>query len=662
MRSTPRRFRASAWIAFSILHPAQAFSKVDPLRLRLASFQSELSEDALAISLGHIMASGASRGGVDANAAPLAWLEQLPGMGRRIAESLVAQREKALLKNRSELSDLSEWESAVQTRQALPFLRIFGSEEPLDGTLIHPDDYPLAKKLATALEIELPPAVPPGYKAPSYEKKADATEPKLVDATKPAEPAPVEDFDHAGEKASEFTLPEETESKEAADDSSSAAEEQSVAESDASRETAEPPAADSAATDSAATDSAATDSAATEEAGTEEPATEVPASEAAATEASGAETHDPVRRPRPERAKIDKCIKEWQIGRHRTNQLVGWLCDPFGETAIAGDPPGVLQTMPTLKTLQPGDQVIGVVVGVMSFGVFVELAPDCSGLIHVSRLSNGYVEDLNEAIQVGDVVTAWVTGIDEKRRRVGLSALSPEQEEKLQQQREQSSTGRGHRGGHGKAGQGRGGQQRGGQQRGGHPQQGAPAGNASGDAAGRAARSGGQAQGKGRGAPAARGGQGGAGQGRGGQGRGGQGRGGQGRGGQGRGGQGRGGQGRGRGARQPESYRVVAKPEAKPISDEMLKGDEPLRSFGDLMQFYSKGDGKETKVVESKADSKSDMEIEAETAPAESKPAESKPADTAKPGADPTATETAGEMPEKTETQKSTAGPETAEQ
>ncbi len=38
--------------------------------------------------------------------------------------------------------------------------------------------------------------------------------------------------------------------------------------------------------------------------------------------------------------------------------------------------------------------VIGVVVGVMPFGVFVELAPDCSGLIHVSRVSDSYVEDL----------------------------------------------------------------------------------------------------------------------------------------------------------------------------------------------------------------------------------------------------------------------------
>ncbi|MEM0926597.1 MAG: hypothetical protein AAGJ83_11205, partial [Planctomycetota bacterium] len=208
MRSTPRRFRAAAWIAFSVLHPAQAYAKVDPLRLRLASFQSELSDDALSLALRHILSSGASRGGVDVNAAPSEWLEQLPGMTSAVAEQLAKQRENQLLQSRGELATLP-WSSSVHSRQALPFLRIYESAEVLDGTLIHPDDYALAKKLASALEIELPPATPPGYERPNYTVATEA-EPKLVDATTPEAPAPVEDFDHAGEKAEEFKLDAET--------------------------------------------------------------------------------------------------------------------------------------------------------------------------------------------------------------------------------------------------------------------------------------------------------------------------------------------------------------------------------------------------------------------------------------------------------------------
>ncbi|WP_372894750.1 S1 RNA-binding domain-containing protein [Stieleria sp.] len=598
MRSTPRRFRAAAWIAFSVLHPPQAYAKVDPLRLRLASFQSELSEDALSISLGHIMSSGASRGGVDSNAAPLGWLQQLPGMNPDVARSLITRREQNLLRSRQELLELEGWESVVQTRQAIPFLRVFESDEVLDGTLIHPDDYGLAKKLATALEIELPPPAPPGYEAPSYEKLADLAEPKLVDATQPKQPAPVEDFDHAGEKAGEFKIGEDADAAESADPAAATESAESSTAETATETPAETaaenvseiasvePAAE-AEPDAAASDSTATDeSDAASNSENQDAESKTADSEGAGTAEStspGPENSspEPIKRPRPERAKIDKCIKEWQVGRHRVNQLVGWLCDPFGETAISNDPPGVLDTMPTLKTLKPGDQVVGVVVGVMSFGVFVELAPDCSGLIHVSRLSDGYVEDLNEAIQVGDVVTAWVTGIDEKRRRVGLSALSPQQEERLEKERHNRD-----------AGGGRGGYRRDARSGGGQGRQGA------GRSGGGQGQRSGQPQPAAQGAGAARGDQPAGGQGRGGQGRGGQGqgRGGQGRGGQGRGGQGRGGRGGqgGRGGRdsrkprQPESYRVVAKPEAKPLTDAMQKGDEPLRSFGDLLQFYSK--------------------------------------------------------------------------
>ncbi|MDB4353638.1 S1 RNA-binding domain-containing protein, partial [bacterium] len=279
--------------------------------------------------------------------------------------------------------------------------------------------------------------------------------------------------------------------------------------------------------------------------------------------------------------------KEWQIGAKRANQLVQWLCDPFGDSDSTGDPPAVLSTMPSIKGLKQGDAVVGVVVGVMPFGVFVELAPDCSGLVHVSRVSDTYVEDLHEAVQVGDVVTAWVTGIDEKRRRVALSAVSPQREAELEEaRRSRDDRSRGGQGGQARGGQG--GQARGGQ--------------------------GGQARG-----------------GQGGQARGGQGGsagGGRGRD-QGRGGRPRDG-GRGRGARgrekKPESYRVVGKKESKPISDAMQKGDEPLRSFGDLMQFYSPPGGAEEAKAEKPAKKKKKVDA--------SKPADDGAANSASPTPD----------------------------
>ena len=84
------------------------------------------------------------------------------------------------------------------------------------------------------------------------------------------------------------------------------------------------------------------------------------------------EVLEAIKRPKPDRAKIEKCVKEWQIGSRRAAQIVEWLCEPFGDADPSGPPPAVLTTMPSTPELKPGERVIGVVVGVMPFGVFVD--------------------------------------------------------------------------------------------------------------------------------------------------------------------------------------------------------------------------------------------------------------------------------------------------
>ena len=575
MRSTPRRFRSAAWLAFSVLQPAQALAKVDPLKLRLSSFQRELTDESLKVPLNEVMSSGASRGGVDVNSAPISWLSRLPGMNDNVAQAIDKARREELFTSRESVNELDDWDSSVSSRQALPFLRVFQSEEPLDGTLIHPEDYALAKKLAANLEIELPPNEPPGYQKPDFSSEKTTPEPAaLVETETEAKKAEVEDFTSAGEKASEFALdgvtdesaetatPEstpgetsdgskpETDQPEASADSEAATEPEADAETASTEEPSEQAPAEPESSDEPSGESVAADSAAAQN-NDATPELEEAKPEAAAP----ATVPDPIKRTRPDKAKIDKCIKEWQIGSRRANQLVNWLCDPFGDSDVSGHSPAVLATMPSTKALKEGDSVIGVVVGVMPFGVFVELAPDCSGLIHVSRVSESYVEDLHEAVQVGDVVTAWVTGIDQKRRRVGLSAISPERAASLEKSRTSQNDSR-----------------RGGPRRGGN--QSRDSGTASGQASrGGQSRSGGNQQDKGKRTGGPPRGKDGGGRGKGQRSGGGR-----------RDNRGRGGQR----DRKLESYRVVGKKESKPLTDAMQEGKEPLRSFGDLMQFFDK--------------------------------------------------------------------------
>ena len=562
MRSTPRRFRAAAWLAFSVLQPAQALAKVDPLKLRLSSFQRELSDEAMLSSLEDVLVSGASRGGVDVNSAPVSWLQRLPGVQEQVAHAIDRTRRDSLFTSRKAIVELDQWGEATHSRQALPFLRVFGSEEVLDGTLIHPDDYTLAKKLAKTLEVELPPASPQGYQPPDYSVEPEPAATKLAETAPAPETTEVEDFSAAAETAPDFKVGDESIAKaESSEESSESAEAQpesevelAAADTDVTAENSLPVESDAVTGEDSVDESMEAAEVSAEEVPERTKVDEVDADvDATVTkEAASVEVLERVRRPRPEQAKIDKCVKEWQIGSKRANQLVQWLCDPFGDSDSTGDPPAVLTTMPSIKGLKQGDSVVGVVVGVMPFGVFVELAPDCSGLIHVSRVSDTYVEDLHEAVQVGDVVTAWVTGIDEKRRRVALSAVSPQREAELSEARRRRED-------RSRGGQGRGGQARGGG-RGGQTRGGGQGGQT------RGGGQGGQTRGGGRGRDQARGGR------------------------PRDGGRGRGARGR---DKKPESYRVVGKKETKPISDAMQKGEEPLRSFGDLLQFYTPSAGSE---------------------------------------------------------------------
>jgi len=56
----------------------------------------------------------------------------------------------------------------------------------------------------------------------------------------------------------------------------------------------------------------------------------------------------------------------------------------------------------------------GKVTGIMSFGAFVSMENGESGLVHISEISNSYISDINQLLQIGDIVKVKVLSIDEK--------------------------------------------------------------------------------------------------------------------------------------------------------------------------------------------------------------------------------------------------------
>jgi uncharacterized protein len=74
-----------------------------------------------------------------------------------------------------------------------------------------------------------------------------------------------------------------------------------------------------------------------------------------------------------------------------------------------------------IKDLQPGMTLEGTVSNVAQFGAFVDLGVHQDGLVHVSQLSNKFVNDAREVVKTGDIVKVKVLEVDLPRKRISLT-------------------------------------------------------------------------------------------------------------------------------------------------------------------------------------------------------------------------------------------------
>ncbi|MBN3006163.1 RNA-binding transcriptional accessory protein [Chromobacterium alkanivorans] len=74
-----------------------------------------------------------------------------------------------------------------------------------------------------------------------------------------------------------------------------------------------------------------------------------------------------------------------------------------------------------IKDLQPGMVLEGVVTNVANFGAFVDIGVHQDGLVHISALSNKFVDDPRKVVKAGDVVKVKVMEVDAARKRIALT-------------------------------------------------------------------------------------------------------------------------------------------------------------------------------------------------------------------------------------------------
>jgi uncharacterized protein len=143
-RSIPARMAIS--LARRLQDPMAEFLKVEPRHLGLGSEQGLVSKANAKRVFVETIESAAAHVGCFVNRAPPAFLEVVPGLSRAIARKLVERRRQSPFRSREELRAdglLTE----AQWTSAIAFLRVHGSDEPLDGTALHPEQYPLVRRV-----------------------------------------------------------------------------------------------------------------------------------------------------------------------------------------------------------------------------------------------------------------------------------------------------------------------------------------------------------------------------------------------------------------------------------------------------------------------------------------------------------------------------------
>jgi uncharacterized protein len=139
--------RGAVSIARRLQDPLAELVKIDPRSIGVGLYQHDVDQKKLAQTLDAVVESVVNYVGVDVNTASPALLGHVAGLGKRVAASVVAHRDEyGSFQKRSDLKKVKGLgEKAYQ--QAAGFLRVPESANPLDNTPIHPESYPMVRRL-----------------------------------------------------------------------------------------------------------------------------------------------------------------------------------------------------------------------------------------------------------------------------------------------------------------------------------------------------------------------------------------------------------------------------------------------------------------------------------------------------------------------------------
>ncbi|MCC6780650.1 MAG: RNA-binding transcriptional accessory protein [Hyphomicrobiales bacterium] len=147
--------RGAVSIARRLQDPLAELVKIDPKSIGVGQYQHDVSQSKLSRSLDAVVEDCVNAVGVDANTASAALLARVSGIGAGLAQNIVLHRNaNGAFRSRVELKKVPRL-GAKAFEQCAGFLRIVNGDDPLDATGVHPESYPVARRIMAATKHEV---------------------------------------------------------------------------------------------------------------------------------------------------------------------------------------------------------------------------------------------------------------------------------------------------------------------------------------------------------------------------------------------------------------------------------------------------------------------------------------------------------------------------
>lgn len=147
--------RGAVSIARRLQDPLAELVKIDPKSIGVGQYQHDLSEFKLSRSLDAVVEDCVNGVGVDLNTASPPLLARVSGIGQGLAQSIVSHRDaNGPFRSRKALKDVPRL-GPKAFEQCAGFLRISGGEDPLDASGVHPESYPVVRRIMDATKNDI---------------------------------------------------------------------------------------------------------------------------------------------------------------------------------------------------------------------------------------------------------------------------------------------------------------------------------------------------------------------------------------------------------------------------------------------------------------------------------------------------------------------------